>query len=315
VVWSREDDIRHDYYHAVSAQLLKAGLDENGAVSGWLHRAAYPSIMTTFDAAVSGPVVFELGLGALNMPYDIPNVRLESLDTAAKVRIGWLRSVCNIFHAFAVNAFSDEIAEARGLDPLENFLDLLGEDRELDFRAFGEEPTEGHPFQTARLRNVAQLVAEQSGWGRSLPQGHGQGFAAHRSFHSYVATVVEVVVDPDGGWRVPQTHVAIDLGQYVNADRVKTQMEGSVVFGLSLARSSEITATAGRIEQGNFNDYRVLRMDMAPETRVHLVDSSELPAGAGEPGVPPLAPALVNAIYAATGKRFRELPLGNRLEL
>jgi len=315
VLWSREDDIRHDYYHTVSAQYLKAGLDEDGVVTGRLHRVAYPSIMSTFDSKINEAQDMELGLGALNMPYAIPNVRLETGKAETYVRIGWLRSVCNIFQSFAVNSFTDEIAHYRGLNPLENLLGLLWPDRVLDFSEFGQKPTENHPFETGRLRNVIKLVAEKAGWGTSMPNGHGLGIAAQFSFLSYVAAVVEVAVDADGRWTVPRVNIAIDCGQYVNPDRVRAQLEGSAVFGLSIARESRITAAAGRIEQSNFHDYRLLRMDMAPETSVHLVNSSAPPAGVGEPGVPPIAPALANAIFAATGKRFRNLPLGKRLEL
>jgi len=315
VQWSREDDIRHDYFHSVSAQRLEAGLDESGNVTAWRHRLCYPSIFSTFDADTREPVALELGLGALNVPYAIPNLRLETGPIDAKVRIGWLRSVCNIFQSFAINSFSDEIAHARGVDPLENLLQLLGDDREIDITALGLEATENHPFETGRLRSVIQRVAEQAGWGRELPTGHGLGIAAQYSFLSYVAAVAEVAVADDGSWSVPRVDIAIDCGTYVNPDRVRAQQEGSVVFGLSLARDSQITATAGRIDQGNFNNYRVLRFAQTPDTRVHLVDSEAPPAGVGEPGVPPIAPAVANAIFAATGKRFRELPLGSRLDL
>lgn len=315
VQWSREDDIRHDFYHSVSAQRLEAGLDDSGRVTAWRHRVAYPSIMSTFDASVRAPVNFETGLAALNVPYAIPNLALEVGEADAKVRIGWLRSVCNIFQSFAVNGFTDEIAHARGMDPLQNLLELLGPDREIDVTAFGLEATEGHPFDTGRLRRVTELVAERAGWGRTMPAGHGLGIAAQHSFLSYVAVVAEVAVADDGSWQVPRVDIAIDCGTYINPDRVRAQMEGSVVFGLSLARDSLITATAGRIDQGNYNDYRVLRIGFTPETRVHLVPSEAPPAGVGEPGVPPTAPAVVNALFAATGKRFRELPLGPKLNL
>jgi isoquinoline 1-oxidoreductase beta subunit len=315
VQWSREDDIRHDYYHSVSAQHLSASLGPDGAVTGWRHRLAYPSIMSTFDPAVKAAVPFEAGLGALNVPYDIDNLSIETGEAGAKVRIGWLRSVCNIFQSFAVNAFSDEIAQARGMDPRENLLDLLGPDRELDFTDVGLEAVDNYPFQTGRLRSVIDLVADRAGWGRSVPEGHGLGIAAQYSFHSYVAAVVEVAVDDQGSWTVPRVDLAIDCGQYVNPDRVKSQQEGAVVFGLSLARDSEITARNGRIVQGNFNNYRVLRFGSTPDTRIHLVDSTAPPAGVGEPGVPPIAPAVANALFAATGKRFRELPLGRELDL
>jgi len=315
VQWSREDDIRHDYYHTVSAQHLSASLDADGAVNGWRHRLAYPSIMSTFDAAVKSPVAFEAGMGALNVPYDIENLSIEAGEAESKVRIGWLRSVCNIYQSFAVNSFTDEIAHARGLDPKDNLLELLGPDRSLDFTDVGLEATENYPFETGRLRNVINLAGEKAGWGRALPEGHGLGIAAQYSFLSYVAAVVEVAVDAEGNWTVPRVDLVIDCGQYVNPDRVKSQQEGAVVFGLSLARDSEITAANGRIVQGNFNNYRLLRIGMTPETHVHLVESTAPPAGAGEPGVPPIAPAVANAIFAATGKRFRELPLGRKLDL
>jgi len=315
VQWSREDDVRHDYYHSVSAQQLTAGLDSDGKVTAWRHRLAYPTIMSLFDASLKQPQAMELSLGALNMPYDIPNVRLETGEIEARVRIGWLRSVCNIFQSFAINSFTDEIAEARGLDPRENLLDLLGPDRVLDFSAFGYELTEGYPFETGRLRNVIEYASKSAEWGRELPAGHGLGIAAQYSFLSYVAAVVEVAVDDDGSWRVPRIDVAIDCGQFVNPDRVKAQQEGAAIFALSLAREGAITAENGRIQQSNFHDFPVLRISQAPVTRVVLVESKAPPAGVGEPGVPPITPALVNALYAVTGKRFRDLPLGAKLEL
>jgi len=313
VVWSREDDIRHDYFHAPSAQYLKASINSENAVDGWLHRVAYPTINSTFDAGAKQPASWEVGMGAVNMPYDIANVNVESAEVQAKIRIGWLRSVCNIFQAFAVCSFTDEIAYARNQDPLENFLNMLGPDRLLDFEAFGQEGVENYPFDTSRLRHVAELAAEKAGWGRVLPEGRGLGLAVHRSFLSYVAAVVEVAVDADGRWHVPRVDIAFDCGLAVNPDRVRAQLEGSVVFGLGIARDSNITATNGRIDQGNFDDYQVLRIDMAPETSVHIVQNDAPPAGVGEPGLPPIAPALANAIFAATGKRLRELPFGPRI--
>ena len=171
------------------------------------------------------------------------------------------------------------------------------------------------PDETGRLADVIRLVAAEAGWGRELPAGHGLGIAAQYSFLSYIAAVAEVAVQEDGSWSVPRVDLAIDCGTYVNADRVRAQQEGAVIFGLSLAREGRITATRGRIEQGNFNDYRVLRIGQTPETHIYLVPSEAPPAGVGEPGVPPIAPAVANALFAATGKRFRELPLGTRLDL
>ncbi len=315
VMWTREDDIRHDYLHSVAAQSISAGLDAEGRLSAWRHRVAYPTIFATFDPAARAPVPMELGLGALNMPYAVDNVSVEAGEADVMVRIGWLRSVCNIFQAFAVCAFSDEVAQLRGLDPLDNVLELIGPDRQLDFTAYGYQHPEGYPFDTARLKHVARKAAELADWGRPVPDGHGLGLAVHYSFYSYIASVVEVAVQSDGSWQVPRVFTAVDCGLAVNPDRVRAQMEGSAVFGLSLARSGSITAEGGRIVQGNFDDYPVMRINQAPVTEVHLVDSNEPPAGAGEPGVPPIAPALVNAIFAATGKRFRDLPLGDRLAL
>ena len=315
VQWSREDDIRHDYYHAVSAQRLEAGLDGDGSVVAWRHRLAYPTIMSTFDAAAREPATMETGMGALNVPYVIPNLRVEVGAADAHLRIGWLRSVCNIFQSFAVNSFTDEIARARGLDPVQNLLDLLGPDREIDVAALGLEATEGYPFETGRLANVIRLVASRGGWGRELPEGHGLGIAAQYSFLSYIAAVAEVAVQEDGSWSVPRVDLAIDCGTCVNADRVRAQQEGAVIFGLSLARESAITAAGGRVQQGNFNDYRVLRIGGTPDTRIHLVPSEKPPSGVGEPGVPPIAPAVANALFAATGKRFRTLPFGPQLAL
>ena len=210
-------------------------------------------------------------------------------------------------------SFADEIAHARGRDPLENYLDLLGPDRLLDFSGYGMEGADGYTFDTARLRHVAGLAAQQAGWGRKLAPGHGLGFAAHYSFLSYTAAVIEVAVDSDGRWRVPRAHVAFDCGLAVNPDRVRAQLEGAVVFGIGLARDGLISVADGRVVQGNFDDYPMLRMDMAPATSIHLMQSDAPPAGVGEPGVPPIAPALANAIYAATGKRLREMPFGERI--
>jgi isoquinoline 1-oxidoreductase beta subunit len=313
VQWSREDEVRHGYYHAVSAQKCSAALDADGEVTAWRHRAAYPSLMSIFNPAAKAPSKMEMGQGLVNLPYDIENVRIESCDAPARVRVGWLRSVCTIFQSFGVNSFTDEIAHARGVDPVQNLLDLLGEDRTLDFSDVEWEAREGHPFETGRLRGVIELAAEKAGWGRELPAGHGLGIAAQYSFNTYAVSVVEVAIADDGSWSVPRVDVALDVGQVVNRDRALAQMEGASVFGLSLARYGRITAANGRIEQGNFHDSRLVRYGMHPEVGVHMVESHAKPSGIGEPGVPPFAPALANAIFAATGKRIRELPIGDSI--
>ncbi|MEJ2401099.1 MAG: molybdopterin-dependent oxidoreductase [Xanthomonadales bacterium] len=312
VQWSREDEVRHGYYHTVSAQHLAAALDEEGRVTGWRHRLAYPTIFSIFDPAANSPQTLELGLGALTLPYAVDSIRLEKGAAPAKVRIGWLRSVA-IFQSFGINVFTDEIAHARGMDPLDNLLDLLGPDRTIDLASFGMENKENHPFQTGRLRGVIELAAEKAGWGRSVPAGHGLGIAAQYSFDTYAASVVEVAVADDGSWHVPRVVMTVDCGQVVNLDRAVAQQEGAAVMGLGFARYGRITARDGRIEQGNFNNARVVRHGEHPQAEVHFVQNHLPPSGIGEPGVPPFAPALINAIFAATGKRLRELPIGNRI--
>lgn len=310
--WTREDEIQHGFYHAASAQKLEAALGDDGLPTVWRHRSAFPSISTTFDSSVTGPTDGELGLGAFSVPWNVPNVRLEACDAPAHVRIGWLRSVSNIHHAFAVNSFADELAHAAGRDPLDYLLDLIGPPRVLDLygggpSAYGVDTTV-YPYDTGRLRAVAERAAREAGWGSPLPEGRARGIAAHYSFVTYVAQVVEASVE-NGRIVVHRVDCVCDCGQVVNPDRVRAQMEGGVVFGLSLALHGEITARDGAVVQGNFDTYPIARISETPEIHVHLMDSTELPTGVGEPGVPPTAPALANAIHAATGRRLRELPL------
>jgi isoquinoline 1-oxidoreductase beta subunit len=316
VSWTREEDVHFDYFHTTSAMYFKAGLDATGKPEAWLQRTAFPPIGSLFDPKeqYGGG---ELDLGFLDVPFDVPNLQAENGPAAAHVRIGWLRSVANIYHAFGVQSFMDELAHAANRDPVEYWLAALGAPRVLDFAGqhakysnYGK-PAAQYPLDTGRLRRVVEVVAEQSGWAkRKTGNGRAWGFAAHRSFLTYVATVVEVEVDSKGKVRIPTVHMAVDCGSAINPDRVKAQFEGAAVFGTSVAMLGEITAADGRIQQSNFNNYRVARMNESPvETHVHLVASDGLPTGVGEPGVPPVAPALCNAIFAATGKRIRELPV------
>lgn len=317
VTWSREDDIRHGYYHSSSAQYLKAALGEDGKPTAWLQRSVFPPIASLFTADKDTPDSWELDFGLSDLPYAIPNIALESGKAPAHVRIGWLRSVQNIFHCFAEQSFVGELAAAAGKDHVAYLLELLGEPRNVDLAQGGvkdyfnyDGSLDQYPIDTGRLRHVVETVAERSGWGRELPKGQGLGIAAHRSFLTYVATVVEVAIDGDGKLHIPKVWMAVDAGTVVNPDRVKAQMEGACIYGLSAACYGEITAQGGRIQQSNFNDYNVVRLTDAPrEIDVFLVASEALPGGVGEPGVPPFAPALCNAIHAATGKRIRELPL------
>jgi len=302
IVWSREDDIKHRYYHTVSAQYLKASLDANNNVTGWLHRFAMPSITSTFMPGADYAAGFEIA-SASKIPYDIENMKVEVGQAPAHVRIGWFRSVINLPHGFSINVFADELAEAANEDPLEFRLKLIGEDRIIDKK-------EKIPFDTGRLKNVLKIAAKNAGWGKELPDGHAFGLAVHRSFLSYLASVVEVSVI-NNKVKVHNVYTAIDCGTVVNRDTVKAQMEGSAIFGMSLALYGKITAKEGAIEQSNFHDYQMTRMNQAPKIHVEIVESTETPTGVGEPGVPVIAPAIVNAIYKITGRRYRNLPLSD----
>jgi isoquinoline 1-oxidoreductase subunit beta len=316
ISWTREEDIRFDYFHATSAMYFKAGLDATGKPQSWLQRTVYPPIGSIFDEKEQYGTG-ELSLGFLDMPFDVPNMRAENGPAEAHLRIGWLRSVANIYHAFGIQSFIDELAHAAGKDPVEYWLAALGEPRSIDlgkqnakYGNYGK-PLTAYPLDTGRLRRVVEVVAEQSGWANKKPgNGRAWGFAAHRSFLTYVAAVVEVEVDKTGKVRIPRVDLAVDCGSVINPDRVKSQFEGAAVFGTSVAMLGEITAADGRVKQGNFDTYPVARINESPyETHIHLVPSEGLPTGAGEPGVPPMAPAIANAIFAATGKRIRELPI------
>jgi isoquinoline 1-oxidoreductase beta subunit len=315
VTWTREDDIQHDYYHAICAQHLEAGLDASGKATAWLHRTVFPAIESTFQPDVTYGGAGELQQGVTDMPYAIANVRCENGPAPGRVRIGWYRSVYNIPHAFAVCSFADEMAHAAGQDPVAYLRQLLGEARKLDFAAMHVDyPNYGaslemYPVDTGRLRGVLDLAVGKSDWGKPLPPRQGRGVAVHRSFLTYAAAVVHVAVGSDGQITIPRVDVALDCGLVVNPDRVIAQFEGAVIMGLGNALYSNITIKNGRIEQSNFGDYLVARTDIAPETHVHMVESSAPPGGVGEPGVPPIAPALCNAIFAATGKRIRALPI------
>lgn len=319
VQWKREDDTRHGFYHGVSAQLLQAGLDESGRMAAWHHHSTASPIGATFTAGDD-----KLGggknRGLADAPFVVANMRAESGRAPGKVRIGWMRSVDNIFHVFAQQSFMGELSALAGRDHRDFLLESIGPDRIIDFEAegsnfnnYGADFSE-YPFDTARLKYVLERATANADWDRERPDGVGLGLAVHRSFLTYVATVVEVAVSEGGELSIPGVWTAVDAGTVVNTDSVRNQMQGAAVFGLSLALHSQITVKDGAVEQSNFNDYRVARISEAPAViDVEVVSSTAPPAGVGEPGVPPFAPALCNAIYAASGKRIRELPIGDQL--
>ena len=307
VQWSREDDIKHDYYHAASVQYHKAILGENGLPKGWLQRTAFPSIITMSSDEALDPAPWELEMGFSNLPYRVPNQRYEFSGLKPGTRMGWMRSVCNIFHSFSSNSFVDEMAVAAGQDPLEYRLKLLG-DENRRYEVPGLQAPKGHSMDLSRIGNVIRKVRKLSQWDKDRGPGRGLGLGIHHSFRSYVAAVLDVTVR-DNDYVVNEAFVVLDCGTFINPDTCVGQMEGAVVFGLSLATIGKITLEQGQVVQGNFDDYPVLRFRDCPSVQVELVESTELPAGVGEPGVPPIAPALANAIYAASGKRIRNLPI------
>ena len=289
VVWSREDDMRHAQYRPASLHRLAAALDAKGQPVAWTHRVVAPSIMArVFPDTVKDGLDGEAVEGAVGMPYAIPNVQVDYLLTDTGIPVGFWRSVNNSYNAFAVESFVDELAHAAKQDPFEYRRSLL--------------------TNAPRHRTVLELAASKAGWGRALPAGRARGIAVFSSFESFVAQVAEVSVE-SGAVRVHRVVCAVDCGPVVNPGIVEAQMQSGIVYGLTAALKGAITIEKGRVQQGNFNDYEMLRMSEMPVVEVHIVPSSDSQGGVGEPGTPPIAPAVCNAIFAATGKRVRELPI------
>jgi isoquinoline 1-oxidoreductase subunit beta len=295
-MWTREDDIHGGYYRPCYLHTLEAGLDDKGQPVAWKHRIVGQSIVagTSFEGGMVKNGVDQTSVeGASSLPYAIPNMHVDLHSPKLPVPVLWWRSVGSTHTAFATEVFLDELAHAAGADPVEFRRKLLKD----------------HP----RHLRVLNLAAEKAGWGKPLPAGWGRGVAVHESFNSYVAEVAEVSVQPDGGFKVERVVCAVDCGTAVTPDVVKAQMEGGIGFGLAAALHSAVTLRDGRAVQSNFDDYRVVRMKEMPRVEVHIVASDAPPTGVGEPGVPPIAPAVANALFAATGKRLRKLPLGTKV--
>ena len=324
VQWTREDDIRHGFYHTTSVEKIDIGLDADDKPVAWRHRSAATSILSTFAPDEGVQLGIEIGMGLEDMPYEIPNVLAEQCRAYAETRVGWFRSVSNIPRAFAVQSITAELAHELGRDQKDFLLEMIGTPRKLDWQAIGlkqplwnnGEPAEEFPFDTGRLRNVVELAAREAGWGKTLPPGEGLGIAVHRSFVSYIAMVVHAKVDGDGTVTVPETHVAIDCGFVANPERVHSQMQGACVFGMTAAMYGGITLEDGAVVESNFHDYQMVRASAFPQkVHTHIVEHpfSVHATGVGEPGVPPFLPALTNAIFNATGKRIRNLPIRDQL--
>ena len=293
VIWTREDDMKGGWYRPMWYDRIDGGLDADGNIVGWHQTIVGQSIIagTPFEGAmVSADGVDETSVeGAREIPYDIPNILVDLHTTKIGVPVQWWRSVGHSHTAFVVESFMDELAHAAGKDPYEFRRKLLA--------------------KQPRHRTVLDLAAEKAGWGSSVPEGRGRGIALHKSFGSFIAHVAEVSVSSAGEVRVLKVVCAIDCGRVVNPNTIAAQMEGGIVFGLTAVLYGAITLKDGRVQQSNFNDYQMLAMNETPEVEVHIVSSQEPPTGVGEPGVPPIAPAVGNAIFALTGKRIRRLPI------
>ena len=305
VLWTREDDMQHDFYRPASYHRLQGALDSEGKLAAWKHFQTSTSIAAKWSQkGADDPGLGEFGTGA-TIPYATPNIRIEYTLAHSSAPRAWWRSVEHSSSGFVMESFIDELAHAAGQDPLAFRLKLIGDSRKIP--QFGEGP-DYPPLDTGRLKGVLQLAAEKAGWGKPLAKGEGRGIAAFYSFHSYVGAVAEVSAN-SRELKVKRLVCAVDCGRPVNPNGVRAQVESSAIYALTATVKDAITVERGRIVQANFNDYEMIRMKEAPPIEVHLVPSTEAPTGIGEPTVPVIAPAICNAIFSVTGKRLRRLPI------
>ncbi len=288
VIWTREDDVQHDFYRPSSYHHLRGALDAQGRLVAWTHRIVAPSI----DEFNMGPLKNgrddDIADGA-PIPYSVPNIHVDYVIAPSVVPMGWWRSVFNTQNAYANESFMDELAAQAGKDPLDFRLKMLD--------------------KAPQHKRVLELAAGKFGWGKPLPEGHVAGLAVHKSFGTVVAEVAEVSVEKDGTPRVHRVVCAVDCGQTINPNTIEAQMQGAIVLGLGAALRGKITVENGRVQQGNFDDYPVLRLNEMPKVEVHIVPSTQPPQGIGEPGTPPITPAVVNALFAMNKKPIRVLPI------
>ena len=302
LVWTRDDDLQNDFYRPFGVHRMRAALNANGRVIGWSHRVAATSRKFRADRDDDPEWVGTLDVDGFPAAC-VPNYLAEFVDVPFGLARGWWRAPLHTFTAFSVQSFVDEVAVAARRDPLELRLEMLGAPRDLEYRDHG-----GPVFSTGRLSAVLREAARRIDYGRKLPRGRGIGFAAHFTFGGYTAHAIEVAAR-DQGWRIERCVCVSDVGQVVNPAGVQAQLEGGTVDGISTALGLEITVENGRIQQSNFDGYPLLRMPEAPRVETHIQPSALTPCGAGEMGIPGAAPALANAVYAATGQRIRRLPM------
>jgi len=321
VVWSREDDVKHGFYHSIAANYIKAELTDDKRSDNWIQRVVAPPIAWIFDDQKTHLQDSDLSLGFADIPFDIKNLSCETPEITTHVRTGWLRSVGNINNAFALGSFVDELANKADISTQQMWLNLLGKDREFDPRQegfeayshYGQAEKEEYLLQISRYKGVLNELINKSGADKTSTDGQGWGISVAASFNSYAAAATKVKV-ADGKVEVLEMHTAIDCGLVITPDRVRSQMEGAMIMGLSMALESEITIIDGAIVQNNFYDYPVSRMPQVPDLHVHIVKSKEAPGGVGEPGLPPILPSITNAIFHASGTRIRDLPVNKILK-